>query len=180
MCWVKGTEAVPPKSLFERVIQVGLVVKDLDAAMKDYWELYGIGPWQVYTFDPSTVETMVFRGRNVRFAIRLASADIGGLNWELIQPLDDDSFFAHFLREHGEGLHHIAFEVSDYERALAHFDDLGIGVLHSGLPKPGEGGPYSYLDTQDTLRCIAEIWQGVDHPPQPEATYPPDVDEEIR
>jgi hypothetical protein len=176
---VKGLDAVPTKPLFERVIQIGLVVKDLDAAMRDYWELYGIGPWRVYRFDPSTVERMVFRGQPVRFAIRLASADIGGMDWELIQPSDDRSPFAKFLREHGEGLHHIAFEVADYEETLTLCRGRDIGVLHSGLPRPGKGGPYTYLDTQATLRCIAEIWPGVDPPSVPESLYPPDLGEVV-
>jgi hypothetical protein len=170
---------MPPKPLFQGVAQVGVVVRDLDAAMRDYWELYGIGPWRIYTFDPSTVETMIFRGRSVQFAIRLASAEIGGMNWELIQPLDEQSLFAEFLREHGEGLHHIAFDVPDYEGTLAICRRRGIEVLHSGLPRPGKGGPYSYLDTQATLRCIAEIWPGVDPPPPPEATYPLSADEGV-
>ena len=33
-------------------MQVAMVVRDLDAAMKRHWDVFKIGPWDIYTFDP--------------------------------------------------------------------------------------------------------------------------------
>jgi len=45
------------KKVFKRMLQVGLVVRDLDAAMKNY-ETYGIGPWEVHSLDSSNIRDM--------------------------------------------------------------------------------------------------------------------------
>jgi methylmalonyl-CoA/ethylmalonyl-CoA epimerase len=162
------------KPVFKGVSHVSVVVKNLDEAMKKYWEGYGIGPWDIYTFDPSNVSDMTVRNQRVDHAMRLAMADVGGFQWELIEPLDEKSVYGEFLKEHGEGLHHVAFAVDDYDEALAFFQARGIGVLQGGRPRPGHGVPYVYIDSQDTLSCIAEICdvpEGYESPP-PEATYP--------
>ena len=51
------------KGLFNQVLQIAVVVKDLEEAMKNYWDKWGIGPWSVYTFDPSTVKDMILHGK---------------------------------------------------------------------------------------------------------------------
>ena len=37
------------EGIFNQVLQVAVVVKDLDESMKNYWDKWGIGPWKVYT-----------------------------------------------------------------------------------------------------------------------------------
>ena len=32
-------------------MQVAMVVRDMDAAMKRHWDVFKIGPWDIYTFD---------------------------------------------------------------------------------------------------------------------------------
>ncbi|HEX3454099.1 MAG TPA: VOC family protein [Gaiellaceae bacterium] len=93
--------------VFADTVQVALVVRDLQASMKTYVERYGIGPWEIYEFNPDTVENMKAHGESVESSWRLALAVVGGVMWELIQPLDDHSIYAKFLAEHGEGVHHV-------------------------------------------------------------------------
>ena len=83
--------------VFTDVLQVAVVVRDLDAAMRRYWDGYGIGPWQVYEFNPGTVQHMTRDGQPAEFAMRLAPARLGGVFIELIEPLDDESIYAEFL-----------------------------------------------------------------------------------
>ena len=161
------------KSVFKGVSQICVVVKDLDEAMKKYWEEWRIGPWDIYTFDRSTMGDMIIRNRPADYAMRLAVTDIGDVQWELIQPLDEKSTYAEFLKEHGEGLHHVAFAlaVDSYDEAIALFRGKGIGILQSGT---WYGSTFTYLESEDTLSFIAEIYKrpgGFEFPP-PEATYP--------
>ena len=159
------------KPIFKGVRHVAVVVKDLDEAMKRYWDEYGIGPWNIYTFDPSTVSDMIIRNERVDHAFRLAETRIGDFMWELIEPLDDTCVYAEFLKKHGEGLHHVCFIVDSYDEAMAFFQGKGIGRLHGGR---WHGSTYTYLETEDTLSIIAELedkpegWES----PTPEATYP--------
>jgi methylmalonyl-CoA/ethylmalonyl-CoA epimerase len=98
--------------LFAGTMQVSVVVPDLEEAMKTYVEGYGIGPWEVYEFDPGNVDGMHECGQAVARSWRLALAQVGETQWELVQPLDDDSLYARFLAEHGSGVHHIGVAVA--------------------------------------------------------------------
>ena len=40
------------KVKIKQVLQIGVVVKDLQKAMERYWNIFGIGPWHIYTFQP--------------------------------------------------------------------------------------------------------------------------------
>ena len=104
--------------VFTGVIQVCVVVKDVDKAVRRFADVYGIGPWQLYTCDGlperhAAIHHMIIRDKPMGHALRLAYCMIGSTSWELIQPLDDHSIFAEFLREHGEGVQHIAFATND-------------------------------------------------------------------
>jgi len=165
-----GDSAMTDKPLFKKVLQVGLVVRDLDASVKKQWDEFGIGPWAIYEFDPVRVKNLVVRGKPLEHAMRMALAMIGDVMWELIQPLDDKSIYAEFLKEHGEGIHHILFGVDDFQGAEARFKEMGHVVFQGG--EIG-GIPYGYYDTRESLHTIAEIAALEEGPlPPPDATYP--------
>jgi hypothetical protein len=63
--------------VFTETLQVALVVRDLDAATRTYFDEYGIGPWSVYEFDPGNVKDMRSRGEPVAWSWRLAVAQVG-------------------------------------------------------------------------------------------------------
>jgi 4-hydroxyphenylpyruvate dioxygenase-like putative hemolysin len=102
--------------------------------------------------------------------MRLAIAQVGALQVELIQPLEGPSIYKEFLAERGEGLHHLQSRVNDIAKPLAAFSEQGIGVLMSG--KFGEGEFY-YLDTERLFGFTYEVVKRRTRP-APEATYPPD------
>ena len=77
-----------PAPVFTETIQIAVVVRDLDAAMRTYVHDYGIGPWEIYGFDPGNVADLREDGERVERAWRLAIAYVGGVQWELIEPLD--------------------------------------------------------------------------------------------
>jgi 4-hydroxyphenylpyruvate dioxygenase-like putative hemolysin len=161
-----------PNALFKRITQVALVVKSVEATAKRCWENFGMGPWTFYTFDPSKVEGMTVHGRRVDHAMRTGHATIGDIDWEIIEPLDDRSIYAEHLRKHGEGLHHVLFDVEDYVQAQAQIIRTGGAEITSGN---WFGHPYSYFDTQNSLGCIAEIWSppaAATELPPVEGTYP--------
>jgi methylmalonyl-CoA/ethylmalonyl-CoA epimerase len=109
--------ALPP------IDHIGQVVFDLDNAMAQYAEAFGLellGEPRVVTPDTAKV-----RGIATPFSFRIAFMDLGGTKLELIEPLDDlPSPYNLFLREHGEGLHHLAFYVPSIDDQLE--------PLHSG------------------------------------------------
>lgn len=161
------------KPLFNNVLQVGVVVKDLYASLKKYYEDYGIGPWVIYEFNPSSVKNMIIRGKRVDYAMRLALCNIGTVQWELIEPLDDISVYAEFLKKHGEGIHHCSMGVDSYKDTAKGIKELGNIILQEGV---WFGFTYTYFDTEKDLSFVAEIydvpegWQW----PEPDDVYPRD------
>ena len=53
--------------LFTEKMQVGIVVRDLDATLRMYVEDYGIGPWDVYEFNPGNAKNLRERPRSLMF-----------------------------------------------------------------------------------------------------------------
>lgn len=151
------------------VLQVGLVVRDLKKSMETYWTLLGIGPWKIYTYAPPMLREATLRGTRTEYSMRIACAQAGPTQLELIEPLNGPSIYKEHLAAKGEGLHHIQSRIeSNIQDVLAAFAARGIGVLMGG--KFGEGEFY-YLDTESTLGVIYEIFQRKSRP-APEAVYP--------
>jgi hypothetical protein len=167
---MSATEPNPLKKLW----QIGLVVKSLDESMKTYMDKYGIGPWSVYTFDPSTTDEMVSDGERKDYACRLAVAQLGDLELELIEPLDDHSRHAQILRTRGEGVDHLCFSTDSFTESKAYFIGKGVSVAAGGT---WHDTRYEYLSTQDDLKFDLEIqeWTPEMDYPAPERTYPPNA-----
>src|SRR6478752_8239791 len=130
--------------LFTGTLQVSIVVPDLDAAMRTYVEDYGIGPWDVYEFNPGNVAGMHEGGLAAEHSWRLALAQVGDVQWELVEPLEGDSVYARFLAERGPGVHHVGVGVRDYDATIAELSGRGHEVLLGGTYN---GVTFSYLST---------------------------------
>jgi methylmalonyl-CoA/ethylmalonyl-CoA epimerase len=50
----------------------------------------------------------------------------GNAEFEVLEPVGEDSFLVRFLKERGPGLHHVTFIVEDIERAAAAIRAFGI------------------------------------------------------
>jgi methylmalonyl-CoA/ethylmalonyl-CoA epimerase len=156
--------------VFTETIQLAIVVRDLDAAMRTYVHDYGIGPWDVYEFNPGNVMNMREDGQPVDRSWRLAVAQLGQMQWELIEPLDGESIYARFLSEKGEGVHHVGVAVPDFDETVAAQAKRGNGVLLGGDYR---GISFAYLATDRDLGVITEIFSGQPgEGQQPDATYP--------
>lgn len=53
------------EAVFTETMQIGIVVRDLEATIARYVKDYGIGPWQVDEFDPVTAKDMHEYGQPV-------------------------------------------------------------------------------------------------------------------
>ncbi|HVO69980.1 MAG TPA: VOC family protein, partial [Aggregatilineaceae bacterium] len=62
------------------------------------------------------------------------------------------------LNAHGEGVHHIAFQIEDTDRTAQHLKDHGIEVLQQGLYSDASG-MYTYVDSEAVLGVMLELLQ---------------------
>ena len=149
--------------------QIGIVVEDIDGAMRRYARIFDCGPWHVYTYGPEIVKERTFRGAPGHFEMRLALAG-GGPQLELIQPLTGPSLYHEWLERHGEGLHHIGMRVPDLNAGIRDMEERGFPVLQSGrgYGLDGDGG-FAYLDTTAELGVILELIEVPARRREPEA-----------
>ncbi|MFO7962321.1 MAG: VOC family protein [Desulfobacterales bacterium] len=145
------------KPVFQEVLQVGLVVRDLDKSIEKYTKIMGIGPWKVYHLDKRTLKNVTVKGKPQDLSMKVGFAQIGKVQIELIQPLEDGGIYAEFLEMHGEGLHHIACAVDDYDETITRLAKGNIGILQAGDTSDGMG--FAYLDTMNVMGCITEIYR---------------------
>ena len=160
------------KAELKQVFQVCVVVKDIKKSVERYWKIFGIGPWQIHTFQPPDLFDTTLHGRAESYTMKIAAAQIGNMQWELIQPLSGRSTYREFLDEKGEGLHHVAVLVDDFDRTVAACREHGIGTVMTGRFRESA---FAYLDTRPALGFITEILKAPAEfqMPRPDAVYPP-------
>ena len=145
---------VVPKIKMGAIRQIGIVVKDLQKAVDNYWEKLGIGPWMTIRIEPPLLREVTLRGKPVEASMMAAIAQSGSIQIELIQPLEGPSIWKEFLEERGGGLHHVQSLDQDPNAALAAFKEMGVDVLMSGWI--GDKIFY-YMDTEQLLGTIYEF-----------------------
>jgi methylmalonyl-CoA/ethylmalonyl-CoA epimerase len=152
--------------------QIGIVVTDIEEAMRRWGKVFACGPWSVYTYGPAFLRDPTFRGEEGRFEMRLALAG-SGPQIELIQPLQGPSLYHEWLDAHGEGLHHIGMRVPDLQEGIRDMAERGYPVLQSGrgYGLDGDGG-FAYLDTADDIGVILELIEVPARRREPEAVVP--------
>jgi Glyoxalase/Bleomycin resistance protein/Dioxygenase superfamily len=137
-----------------RIMQVCWVVSDIDAAMANWTQTMGIGPF--FVFRDLTIDTVRHRGTPVSTRFHIAMAQAGEVQIELAQQVSDGPYAYNEVYPKGSdgGLHHVAIYVADYPAALRHFTDRGFELSVEGLF--GEMH-FAYVDTRATLGCMVEI-----------------------
>jgi hypothetical protein len=87
----KGNNAREP--VFNETLQLGIVVRDLEATLRRYQDDYGIGPWEFAQIDLGEANNYREYGEPVERSTRIAIATVGRVMWELIEPLDEEGIY---------------------------------------------------------------------------------------
>jgi methylmalonyl-CoA/ethylmalonyl-CoA epimerase len=119
---------------------VGIAVKDAEKTIKWLSSIWNIGTPDVSDYEPK--ETDLIAG--APFKARLVQIKFGPMPIELLQPLDDTSIWAKFIAEKGEGIHHVALGVSNYDEMVSKFQAQGHPMLVAAV---FQGCRWCYFDT---------------------------------
>ncbi len=155
------------------VAQVAILVPDLDAAMKNFWERFAVGPWSVYTYDNKFVPTQNRHGQPTRYSSRIGLANIGDLRIELIQPLEGDTVYTDHIKKHGYGVQHLGVLTKSMKDSVAAAEQAGFSITMdgSGFGLDGDGA-YAYLDSEDLVGITFEFIERPKGRHAPEYIYP--------
>jgi methylmalonyl-CoA/ethylmalonyl-CoA epimerase len=160
------------QAFFNKVMQIGIVVRDVHASAQKWSDLYGIRPWSLYNLGPGRIDNLQVKGKPVDFAMKVALAWIGEVEIELIQPLDRKSIYYEFLKKHGEGLHHLGLGTAAGEGTRSWLQELELKPLQSGR---WSNETWTYYDARGELGLIFELFQRAGNSdfaaPPPDETY---------
>jgi hypothetical protein len=156
-----------------RLFQLGYVVRDLDEALPRYTEMVGGAPWRCFTFSAAIHEECRYRGASTDFSVRLALTSTSP-QLELVQPLVGPSIHEDWLRDHGEGFHHVGLIVDSVATATERMARAGLQPIQDGRGFGAEGdGVYALFDTFDVLGAIVEVLEPPARMPEPDAVWTP-------
>lgn len=125
--------------------QVAYVVEDLDASVRHWADVLGVGPWSVWTLTPENTHETVYAGEPAAFAFRHALAWSDGVQFELVQPLEGPSIFADQLADGGAGLNHVGRLVDDHAAESAALVASGYTPLQSARFGASADGRFAYF-----------------------------------
>jgi len=165
--------------LFGSLRQIGIVVRDIEAAMRHWVEVCGVGPW-FYT-DRLPVTSFTYRGQHhddVHLSIALANS--GDVQLELIQQrCASPTMYQEFLAAGHEGMQHWSSWPGDYDAVYQRALASGYSVGQEGDSPRGrfvyfrnEGHPGTVIEMADAtparmrifdaIRRAAADWDGSD------------------
>ena len=122
---------------------VGIVVSDLDQAIRGYETRYGVVPLYHETVESQGVEE--------------AMIPVGGSFIQLLRPLAADTPVGRFLERRGEGLHHVAYTVASISAALDHLKGQGARLIDE-MPRVGtRGAQIAFVHPGDLGGTLIEL-----------------------
>jgi methylmalonyl-CoA epimerase len=141
-----------------QIAQVGFIVRDIEKSKKVFAEFLGVPVPPHFDGGKFEITGTTVNGQPAPDAnCYMAFFDVGpSTQIELIQPNGVKSTWQDFLDEHGEGIHHIAFQVKDMNAKIKSCEEFGMNCVQRG--KYGDGnGEYAYLDAFKDMKCLVEL-----------------------
>ena len=126
---------------------IGIAVKNLNESNKLFEKLLNTEPYKVETVASEQVTTSFFK--------------TGASKVELLEATSPESFIAKFIEKRGEGIHHLAFAVTDIKSEMARLKAEGF-VLLSDAPKKGADNKWvCFLHPKSTNSVLVELCQEI-------------------
>lgn len=129
----------------EKIEHIGIAVKDLKVAGDTYTKLLGRPPYKTELVESEGVNTMFFQ--------------TGESKVELLEATHAESPIAKFIEKKGEGIHHIAFAVSDIRTEMQRLAAEGFTLLNTE-PKMGADNKWvCFLHPKNNHGVLVELCQ---------------------
>lgn len=131
---------------------VSWVVPDIDLAMEQWTTVHGVGPF--YVRREMTAPNVSHFGKKGDLVVNIAFAQADGTQIALVQQLNDiPSAYRDMYGPTEGGMHHIAAFTTEFDAAMAWYEDQGFGLASYG----DEGTRFAYFDTRSSIGCMTEF-----------------------
>jgi hypothetical protein len=130
-------------------IQICIVVADIEKAAKGWADLLGVPVPEVRSNNANADPNITYRGEVATYGLKVANIKMGNFVIELHEPDKQDSTFSEFYAKHGNGVHHIGFEVGERRDAIvAELGEEGYDMRQIGFYP---GSSWTIVDSEDVL-----------------------------
>lgn len=130
-----------------KIEHIGVVVRDLDDSLKKFTSLLGL--------KVKEVEEKNLEGHDVRVAF----LPIGAANIELVTTTAQTGLVGDFLREKGEGVHHIAIEVEDIYGEFERLRAQGVEFVWGKIVDGSRGTKIAVIEQKELNGVYIELVQ---------------------
>lgn len=131
--------------MFDRIDHIGVAVENIEAALPLYRDVFGMQVAHREVVEEQGVEAVLL--------------DVGENHIELLAPLGPDTPVGKFLAKRGPGLHHVAYQVSDIDAALAALSGAGVPLIDE-QPRIGiRNSRVAFLHPKGSGSVLTEIVQ---------------------
>jgi methylmalonyl-CoA/ethylmalonyl-CoA epimerase len=127
----------------KRIAHLGVVVKDLDNALKLFTESLPL----------EMTHSEDYQGMKIGFI------PIGDSSVELLQDISGSSAIKKYLDNKGEGIHHIAFEVDDINQAVEELKQKGVRMIDETPRQGAHGMSIAFIHPKETHGILMELVQ---------------------
>jgi methylmalonyl-CoA/ethylmalonyl-CoA epimerase len=127
----------------ESIEHIAIAVKDLNVSIKFYEEFFGLKCYAVEVVNDQKVRTAFFK--------------VGQTKIELLEATESNSSISKFIEKHGEGIHHLAFSVSNLSKTLNEADSKGIQLIDKEPRKGAEGFNIAFLHPKSLFGVLTEL-----------------------
>ncbi len=136
------------------IIQMSYVVKDIQAAMRQWSANARVGPW--FLLDHFTGTNPIYRGQPSTADVSIAMGFAGHMNIELIQPNDNEpSVYKEWIDQKGYGFHHWGIATRNLQADVSAYQARGHALAFlAGVPS---GGSVAYMDTTAEMPGYVEF-----------------------
>ncbi|PTX60530.1 methylmalonyl-CoA epimerase [Kordia periserrulae] len=128
-----------------KIEHIGIAVKDIDASNELFAKLFNKQHYKMEEVESEGVKTSFFQ--------------LGESKIELLEATRDDSPIAKFIAKKGEGVHHIAFDVTDIHAEVARLKKEGFVVLNETPKKGADNKLVVFLHPKSTNGMLIELCQ---------------------
>ena len=92
--------------------------------------------------------------------VRVAMLQVGESMIELLEPTSEESPVAKFIEKNGSGIHHIAYEVTDIEAAIAKLQADGARMIDEKPRLGAHGTRIAFIHPKSSNGVLTELCQG--------------------
>ena len=124
---------------------VGIAVRDLDAAVAWYQQMFGA--------------TVAHRERIESDGVDEALIKVADSYIQLLQPYTDTSPLAKYMERNGEGLHHVGYRVDDCDEVLEDVKAKGARVVDEHPRTGSRGTTVAFLHPKTAFSTLIELVQ---------------------